>query len=149
MSAMKKKLPNSLLIPEVAELIRGGHSVTLTARGNSMNPFIVDYRDRLVLSPCSEDQLHPGAVVLAETDNNRYVLHRILYRQGDKLTLLGDGNFNQTEQTDTKHVIGILTAVIRKGRTFYTDSYIWIFYSRWWMELRPVRRILLAIYRRM
>ena len=43
---MKKSLPNDLLIPEVAELIRQGHTVTLTARGNSMNPFIVDRRDR-------------------------------------------------------------------------------------------------------
>ena len=29
---MKKSLPNDLLIPEVAELIRQGHTVTLTAR---------------------------------------------------------------------------------------------------------------------
>ena len=28
---MKKSLPNDLLIPEVAELIRQGHTVTLTS----------------------------------------------------------------------------------------------------------------------
>lgn len=145
---MKKSLPNDLLIPEVAELIRQGRTVTLTARGNSMNPFIVDRRDRVVLSPCTDAQLQPGAVVLALTDDRRYVLHRIVYRRGDELTLLGDGNLHQTERTDTSRVIGLLTAVIRKGRTYFTDGAVWLRYSRWWRILTPVRRWLLAIFRR-
>lgn len=145
---MKKSLPNDLLIPEVAELIRQGRTVTLTARGNSMNPFIVDRRDRVVLSPCTDAQLQPGAVVLALTDDHRYVLHRIVRRQGDELTLLGDGNLRQTERTDTGRVVGLLTAVIRKGRTYPTDGAAWLRYSRWWRRLTPVRRWLLAIFRR-
>lgn len=145
---MKKNLPNDLLIPEVAEFIRQGRTVTLTARGNSMNPFIVDRRDRVVLSPCTDAQLQPGAVVLALTSDRRYVLHRIVRRQGDELTLLGDGNLRQTERTDTGRVIGLLTAVIRKGRTYPTDGAAWLRYSRWWRRLTPVRRWLLAIYRR-
>lgn len=145
---MKKSLPNDLLIPEVAELIRQGRTVTLTARGNSMNPFIVDRRDRVVLSPCTDAQLQPGAVVLALTDDHRYVLHRIMRRQGDELTLLGDGNLHQTERTDTSRVIGLLTAVIRKGRTYPTNGAVWLRYSRWWRILTPVKRWLLAIFRR-
>lgn len=145
---MKKNLPNDLLIPEVAEFIRQGRTVTLTARGNSMNPFIVDRRDRVVLSPCTDAQLQPGAVVLALTDDRRYVLHRIVRRQGDELTLLGDGNLRQTERTDTGRVVGLLTAVIRKGRTYPTDGAAWLRYSRWWRRLTPARRWLLAIFRR-
>ncbi|WP_394369825.1 hypothetical protein [Caecibacteroides pullorum] len=113
-----------------------------------MNPFIVDRRDRVVLSPCTDAQLQPGAVVLALTDDHRYVLHRIVCRRGDELTLLGDGNLHQTERTDTGRVVGLLTAVIRKGRTYPTDGAVWLRYSRWWRRLTPVRRWLLAIYRR-
>ena len=91
---------------------------------------------------------HPGAVVLAEDTHHRYVLHRIIRREGDALTLLGDGNVGQTEQTDIHHVMGLLTAVIRKGRTYPTDGTVWQHYSRWWKRLTPVRRWLLAIYRR-
>lgn len=145
---MKKTLPNDLLMAEVTELIRQGHTVTLTARGNSMNPFIADRRDRVILSPCAEDRLRPGDVVLALTDDSRYVLHRIVQRRGDELTLMGDGNLKQTERTDTHRVVGLLTAVIRKGRTYTTDSTAWQRYSRWWMRLTPARRWLLAIYRR-
>ena len=99
---MKKSLPNDLLIPEVAELIRQGHTVTLTARGNSMNPFIVDHRDRVVLSPCTDAQLQPGAVVLALTDDRRYVLHRIVRRQGDEL----DGHQPRHRPADRRHPQG-------------------------------------------
>lgn len=145
---MTKILPDDLLIPEVADLIRQGRSVTLTARGNSMNPFITDRRDRVVLSPFAETQLQPGAVVLAKTKDSRYVLHRILYRRGNELILSGDGNLNQTECTDTGRVIGLMTAVIRKGKTYQTDGTVWIRYSFLWKRLAPIRRWLLAIFRR-
>lgn len=145
---MKKSVPNEVLISQVAELIRQGRTVTLTARGNSMNPFIADRRDQVMLGPCTEADLQPGAVVLAEDTHHRYVLHRIIHREGDALTLLGDGNVGQTEQTDIHHVMGLLTAVIRKGRTYPTDGTVWQRYSRWWKRLTPVRRWLLAIYRR-
>lgn len=145
---MKKILPDDLLIHEIAELIRQGRSVTITARGNSMNPFIADGRDRVVIAPCSEIQLQPGAVVLAETADHRYVLHRIKYRSGNELILSGDGNLNQTERTDTSRVIGLLTAVIRKGKTYHTDGTAWLRYSCWWQRLTPIRRWLLAVFRR-
>lgn len=145
---MKKSVPNEVLISQVAELIRQGRTVTLTARGNSMTPFIADRRDQVMLGPCTEADLQPGAVVLAEDTHHRYVLHRIIRREGDALTLLGDGNVGQTEQTDIHHVMGLLMAVIRKGRTYPTDGTVWQRYSRWWKRLTPVRRWLLAIYRR-
>ena len=46
---MKKSIPNEILLPEVARLIKEGHTVTITVRGNSMNPFLVDRRDRVTL----------------------------------------------------------------------------------------------------
>ena len=46
---MKKSIPNEILLPEVARLIKEGHTVTITVLGNSMNPFLVDRRDRVTL----------------------------------------------------------------------------------------------------
>ena len=46
---MKKSIPNEILLPEVARLIKEGHTVTITVRGNSMNPFLVDRRDRVTV----------------------------------------------------------------------------------------------------
>ena len=87
----KRIIPNEVLLPEVARLISEGHTVTLTVRGNSMNPFLVDRRDRIILGPFTDDDLQPGVAVLARDTNGHIIFHRIIHRNGQELTLLGDG----------------------------------------------------------
>ena len=88
---MKKSIPNEILLPEVARLIKEGHTVTITVRGNSMNPFLVDRRDRVTLGDFTTEQLQPGVTVLARDLTERIVFHRIIRRNGDILILQGDG----------------------------------------------------------
>ena len=76
---MKKSIPNEILLPEVARLIKEGHTVTITVRGNSMNPFLVDRRDRVTLGDFTTEQLQPGVAVLA-----RDLTERIAYPVQDK-----------------------------------------------------------------
>ena len=66
----KRIIPNEVLLPEVARLISEGHTVTLTVRGNSMNPFLVDRRDRIILGPFTDDDLQPGVAVLARSEEH-------------------------------------------------------------------------------
>lgn len=75
---MKKSIPNEILLPEVARLIKEGHTVTITVRGNSMNPFLVDRRDRVTLGDFTTEQLQPGVAVLARDLTERIVFHRII-----------------------------------------------------------------------
>ena len=87
---MKKSIPNEILLPEVARLIKEGHTVTITVRGNSMNPFLVDRRDRVTLGDFTTEQLQPGVTVLARDLTERIVFHRIIRRNGDILILQAD-----------------------------------------------------------
>lgn len=141
-------IPNEVLLPEAARLISEGHTVTLTVRGNSMNPFLVDRRDCIVLGPFTPADLQPGVAVLARDTRSRIVFHRIISRQGDDLTLQGDGNLRQTEQTRVTDVMGIMRSAIRKGKEYPCSGRTWQRYSYWWMKLTPLRRWLLAIFRR-
>ncbi|MDE5702324.1 MAG: hypothetical protein K2I15_08025 [Bacteroides sp.] len=144
----KKLIPNEVLLPEVARLISEGHTVTLTVRGNSMNPFLVDRRDSIVLGSFAEADLQPGIAVLARESTGRIVFHRIISRRGSVLTLQGDGNLRATEQADTADVMGIMLSAIRKDKEYPCSGRIWQRYSYWWMKLTPVRRWLLAVFRR-
>lgn len=144
----KRIIPNEVLLPEVARLISEGHTVTLIIRGNSMNPFLVDRRDRIVVGPFTETDLQPGAVVLARESLGRIVFHRIIRRNGQELTLLGDGNLRVTEQTNIADVMGIMVAAIRKGKEYPCNGRTWQRYSFWWIKMMPIRRWLLAIFRR-
>lgn len=147
---MKRYVDNEILLPQVAQLIAGGHTVTLTVKGNSMNPFLRHGRDKVTLAPFSAGELAEGDVVLArEMQGGRIVLHRIIRRCGEELTLQGDGNVKQTEQSRTGLVMGLMNEAVRSGRHYPVKGKTWQRYSRWWMRLTPLRRLLLAVYRRL
>lgn len=147
-SSRRKLIPNKILLPEVARLIGEGHTVTLTVRGNSMNPFLIDRRDSIILGPFTEADLQPGIAVLARESTGRIIFHRIIRRRGSVLTLQGDGNLYATELADTADVMGIMLSAIRKGKEYPCSGRTWQRYSYWWMKLTPARRWLLAVFRR-
>lgn len=142
-------VPNDVLLPEVGRLVAQGRSVTLPVKGNSMNPFLVDGRDQVVLSPFRDTDLRPGAVVLALDTEGRFVLHRIVARCDKRLLLRGDGNLQQTETTDTDHVLALMSIARRKGVGYPVTRCVWRIYSRLWIWLFPLRRWLLALFRRL
>lgn len=140
-------LPNELLIPTIAQEVKDGHTVTLRLFGNSMLPFLHDGRDKgLLVAP------HPpkvGDPVLAKIESSRYVLHRVVAIDGEHLTLLGDGNL-LPEYCLVSDIQASVVGFYRKGSTHLdrVDGRKWRIYSAIWMRLRPIRRYLLAIYRR-
>lgn len=140
-------IENSVLFPEIFKLLEEGHTVTLGLKGFSMRPFLENNRDKAVL--VKGDGLRKGEPVLAEVAPGHYVLHRLVKIDGDKLTLLGDGNLTpeHCRRDDVKaHVIGFY----RKGNTVLDsiEGRKWKVYSWWRTRLRPIRRWLLAFYRR-
>lgn len=143
---VRKYIPNEILLSQVAHYIREGHSVTLTVRGNSMNPFLVNGRDQVILSPFTEEELQPGAVILARENEGRVLLHRIIHRQGEILTMLGDSNIHHPEQTNISNVIGIVTKTIRKGKEYACHKQPWQWYSLLWTKLHPIRKELLILF---
>lgn len=143
-------LPNERLIPEIKRLIDEGHTATFRVRGFSMRPFLEDRRDKVLLSPCSEEEICVGDVVLAEIAPGCYVLHRVMYRQDTRIILRGDGNVKGTERCLVTDVIGKATGFYRKGRTRLdsVSSWKWKLYSALWPAFPFVRRLLLAFHRR-
>jgi len=142
-------LPNEILIPQIRQLLDEGHTATFRVRGVSMRPFLEDCRDKVLLEPLRREP-RLGDVVLAEVSPRRYVLHRIVRIDGEKITMRGDGNVYGTEEFERRNIIGIATAFYRKGRTRpdLVTSAKWKLYSRAWKLLTPLRRWLLAAYRR-
>lgn len=141
-------LPNALFIPEIKRAIDEGHTTTFRVRGYSMRLFLEDRRDKVVLAPCNEVKV--GDVVLAEIQKDKYVLHRVIQKEGEHLTLMGDGNVYGTETCNTSNVIGIAIGFLRKGRDVMdtTDGKKWKIYSFFWLRLKPIRKYILAFYRR-
>ena len=137
------------MMEEIRQLVAEGISTTITVKGNSMNPFIVDGRDRITLGPFKDNELRRGCVALVRDIRGEYLVHRVIARDGDMVTLLGDGNVRGTEKAHVSDVIALMRSVERKGRTVSVDGFIWKSYSWLWMLLEPVRRWPLALWRKL
>lgn len=141
------QVSNAVLLPEIVRMLDAGHTVTLRLRGFSMRPFLEDNRDKALLTKAGDVRV--GDPVLAEISSGHFVLHRIVRLEGDAVTLRGDGNLG-VEHCRLQDVKGAVIGFYRKGRETLdrTDGAKWRLYSFVWMHLFPVRRYLLAAYRR-
>ena len=141
------EIPNAVLIPEIIKYLEQGHTVTLPLKGFSMRPFLESNRDMALLT--SPKNIKVGDPVLAEIAPKQYVLHRIISINGEHVTLLGDGNLTP-EHCLLSNIKASIEGFYRKGRKKLdrTDGKKWKLYSKIWITLRPLRRWLLAFYRR-
>ena len=145
------------IIEEAVRLVEDGVCVTLPVDGNSMLPFIIGGKESVILQQPGEPKV--GDVVLAWVErpragapsgmDNLYVVHRIIRIDGDHVTLMGDGNIAGTEHCLRSDIKARVTHVVDEKERRHD------IYSRWrklaarlWFWLRPVRRYILAIYRR-
>jgi hypothetical protein len=143
-----KPIPNDLFFKEVERMLSSGENVELRVNGVSMQPYLRDGKDVVVLSPLSSTGLTKGQIVLFRY-HDRYLLHRIVKCKEKDLVMQGDGSYNCKEEALPSDVIGIVHTIIRpNGKTVSTSSFWAQLYWRCWYFLRPVRRYLLAIYKR-
>ena len=136
------------MMEEIRTLISKGHTVSLTVKGNSMNPFIVHLRDQMTLGPWKDEDIRKGCVALVKDIKGNYLIHRIIKRDEKTVTLIGDGNVGLYETAKTDDIIGIMYSITRKGKVWSTDSKVWKLYSWIWMFILPLRRWPLGLWRR-
>ena len=135
------------IIEEAIKLVDDGVAVTFPVKGYSMLPFIIGGKESVVLS--RPNDLKVGYVVLAWADNSHYVVHRIISISGNNVVLMGDGNLKGVEHCSIADVKAVATYVVGnsgKRRPLQSDRSLAA--ARVWYRLRPVRRWILAIYRR-
>lgn len=138
-------IPNEILLEQVRQAILAGHTATINVKGYSMRPFLENNADKVVLKACENPQV--GDAVLAEVFPKKYVLHRVIMRDGDHLTLMGDGNLQGTEDCKVSDVIGVVSFYIHRGKKIPADLPSLKRRIALWGRLRPVRRYLLFIYK--
>ena len=142
----KKIIPNELLLGEVSRLVADGETVTIMTKGSSMLPFIVGGRDSVVLR--KTDTLSAGMIALAFVDGCRYVLHRIISVEGDVVTLMGDGNIAGVERCRVGDIKAVAVQILTPRKHIDCMSRSHLRQAAIWKSMLPVRRWILAVYRR-
>lgn len=142
----RRVLPNDILLAEVSRLVEEGEKVTLMTKGNSMLPFIHGGKDSVILE--KPEELSEGMIVLAEVAEGVYVLHRIVSVSGDTVVLMGDGNLKGCETCRASDVKAHATWILKKGKEIDCCSSKHMRQAGMWKALLPLRRLLLAVYKR-
>lgn len=119
----------------VRDILLEGQAVKVAVKGQSMLPFFVSGAT-VSIRPITPSDFKLYNVVFADAGNH-FVIHRIIGLEGDKVTLLGDGNIVGTESMTRDKVYGVVDC-----------SALNLLLARLWVALRPVRRFPLAIFRR-
>lgn len=141
-------MTDEIIIHEAIRLVDEGVSVTFPVKGYSMLPFIIGGRESVILQKPLTVRL--GDVVLAWVDDCRYVVHRVIGIEGERVILMGDGNIVGVEHCLLSDVKALATHVVdAKGRKHDLYAPWRQRASRLWWHMRPVRRYILAIYRRL
>lgn len=135
-----KSIPNDIFFTWIESDILEGKSVQFRVKGNSMIPLLRNGRDKVLLSPCRKKELKPMDVVLFKY-GGKYVLHRIIKRDGARLYIQGDGSFVAKEECCLDDVVGKVEAIIRpSGNMISVDSWKWRLPSLLWRKTSGIFR---------
>lgn len=126
------------------EEIKKSGRIIYTNVGNSMMPYIKRGRDVLVISEVN-GRLNKYDIPLYKRDSGQYVLHRILKVRENDYVICGDNRWNKEYGITDRHIIGILTGVIRYGQEIPVTSRKYRIYVHLWCDLFPVRAFILRV----
>lgn len=119
---MSEKVSMQDLIPFMEEAFENGQSFKIPIKGTSMLPLLVEGRDYVILEkPCGN--LSVGDLPLYKRNDGTFVLHRIVGKKEDgSYVLCGDNQFLKEYGITDENVIGVVTSIIRDGKTFSVED---------------------------
>lgn len=148
---------NDAFFEAVISLLREGKTVTIPVKGDSMLPFIEGGVDSVVLEGVEEGSpaggvrrtAKAGDIVLFRTDS-QFIVHRILRFGGDGVAeIQGDGILQTVDRCPSERIYARVITILKKGRRpIPVQSASYRLRVRLWLLLKPFRRPLLAIWKR-
>ena len=147
---MRKLVIGNEFLAEAAEALRQGKAVKVRIDGESMYPFIRGGKDLVELVPCDAESELPAWCCPFYCWEGHYMVHRYIGREGADCLMLGDGNLARVERVRRSEVIGLLRYIYRPdGSVQDCLDAQWLRKGALWYKLRPVRRFLLALIKRL
>lgn len=118
-----------------------------------MLPMIREKMDLLVIErPKDWDTLSPGSrnqklkkydIPLYRRDCGKYVLHRVIKVKKNGYVICGDNRYHREYGINDRHILGVLTAIIRNGEKISLKKMPYRCYVHLWCDLFPVRAVVI------
>lgn len=129
-----------VLLHRDLDSLKEGKVVAIVPQGISMLPFIKGGESCVYL--LRKEKVKVGDIVLAAYQG-RHLLHRVYAIEGERITLMGDGNLEGTEQVTAKEILGTAVEIVNPNGRHRQPKKAWL-----WRKLLPIRKYLLKIHRK-
>lgn len=134
------------LYPVIREQLDAGGDVKMTITGTSMVPTLKGGRDRVTFRR-PEAPVRKGDLILYRRDSGQFVLHRIVSLPKDgTCTCCGDHQWVREPGIRQDQIVGLVTEITRKGKSFPISKLAYRLWVRVWVFLLPCRRALIRVY---
>lgn len=144
---MSKKVSLEELVPIMQETLNESGEVSFVSAGVSMLPTIRDRKDTVTLVKPT-GKLKKGDVPFYRRSNGQYVLHRIVYVNGETYVTCGDNQWVNEYNVQDEQIIGVLKSINRNGKVYNVDDKLYKNYVKVLPAVRWIYRIYNAIKRR-
>ena len=128
------------------DVIKRDGRLVYTNIGDSMRPLIRQDRDILIIEKI-QGRLKKYDVPLYKRDSGQYVLHRVLKVRPNDYVICGDNRYSKEYGITDRHIIGVLTAVVRDGKEMPITDWRYRLYVHLWCDLYPLRAVILKTRR--
>lgn len=106
--------------------------------GDSMMPFLREGKDLLIIER-PNGRLKKYDVPLYRRDSGQYVLHRIIKVREVDYVICGDHRYQKEYGITDAHIIGVLTGIIRDGKTISVTDTKYQWYVHLWCDFFAFR----------
>ena len=120
------------------ELERKG-KLTYICVGVSMLPLLRQRRDIITIEK-KQGRCKKYDVALYKRPNGSYVLHRVVEVREKDYVILGDNCVNKEYGITDENILGVMTSFVRDGREYSVNNPLYLFYSKLWYAIYPLRR---------
>ena len=110
--------------------------------GYSMMPLLRQKKDVMEIKKKSCERCKKYDVVLYKR-GKKYILHRILKVLPDRYVVAGDHNTFLDPPVTDEMILGVMTRVIRDGKSITPDNFWYKVYVHLWCDFYPIRVFLL------
>lgn len=130
-------------VSNVKQLVALGHELVITVAGWSMEPFLRNDQDRVLIK---KPQVPPrnGDIVFYQRETGQFVLHRIYKKKSDGYYLMGDRQLDIEGPIAETAIFAIVAEVERDGRWISTEALSWKMACALWRMFYPVRKLAYA-----
>lgn len=101
--------------------------LNLRVQGTSMQPFLYDSRDTVILT--NPEKIKTGDIVVYER-GGYYVMHRVISIKNGVIDTLGDNLDVPERGIPVENVVAVVSGAVRGGKKITPYSPVWQFFSK-------------------